>query len=295
MSTTLENKIESTIKDSFKFTVDMHRLYGPENIRTPHFGLFRSDTGETVGRAVRQGYTPHTLEEVITMAKSAANAFDGDCDIRCGWHDGHFVSLAPSKDYRISIYGEKDNIFPRMIIRAGFNGSPYAGTLGLYRDVCKNLEMIRSAGSAIHARIPHTTSLHLRISDLNTAFTNAANSWNTVGDLCKKMESNEVNFAEFLRQVYPLPEENVSKRTLTSHTKRIEKIFDRLRRERVATNRDPITKDNIVSGWEAFNAVQGYTLWDKSRKQKDLTPFKRAILALGDPAVARAEQLALAV
>ena len=41
-----------TVADKFSFSVDKFPLYGPDNMATPHFGLFKSDDGECVGKTV---------------------------------------------------------------------------------------------------------------------------------------------------------------------------------------------------------------------------------------------------
>jgi hypothetical protein len=49
-----------------------------------------------------------------------------------------------------------------------------------------------------------------------------------------------------------------------------------------------------VSAWEAYNAIQGYVQHDASRRGNP-SDIDRVILAAADPAVLRAEHLALCV
>ena len=136
--------ISDSVRAAFPFTVDKLPLSGPENLKTPHYGLFRSDNGASVGVACRKGYEPHTVDDVCALVEAAASAFDGDAKARCLFHDGHYVTVEPSAEYRRSIFGTADNIWPRLIIRAGYDGRAFRAQLGFYRDACRNLAMIRS-------------------------------------------------------------------------------------------------------------------------------------------------------
>jgi hypothetical protein len=49
----------------------------------------------------------------------------------------------------------------------------------------------------------------------------------------------------------------------------------------------------MVSAWDAFNAVQGYTQHDSIRRGNP-TSFQRAMMAQSNAAVLKAEELALA-
>lgn len=300
MSTVIQSSsVFDQVRAAFPFSVDKHRLYGPENIRTGHFGLFRSDTGECVGAACRESYRPHTVEDVAAMAQVGAGVFDGDCRVRCHWRrgGGHVVSIVPSDDYRRAIFGTKDNVFPRLFIDAGYDGTPYRGSLGYYRDACRNLAMMRSAGAGISRALKHTRNIGAKLDDLRTEFLEIAAGWDGTVNTMRAMESRQVNLAEFLQAVYPVSEDSTG-RARKSQEKRISAIFSRIYSERLATGR-PALRDNgagkwIVSAWEAFNGVQGYVQHQQTRHGRP-GEFDRALLAMGDSAVLRAEQLAVAV
>ncbi len=49
--------------------MDKLPLKGPDNLKTPHYGLFRSDNGECLSYAPKSTYTPHTREDVIVLAE----------------------------------------------------------------------------------------------------------------------------------------------------------------------------------------------------------------------------------
>jgi len=278
-----------SIHKTFNFTVDKYRLSGPENMRTSHFGLFRSDTLDCVGVAVKQQYQPHTVEDIVTLVDSASSAFEGEATVECYWKDGHHITVAPSKEHRIQIYGREDNIFPRLVIKAGYNGTAFSSCLGFYRDACKNLAMLRSVSDTC-VKIRHTHSLHAHLEDLNATFQGLAAKWDGTVDSIQRMESTRTDLRQFIESVYPA--DSVAPRGSQSRANnRTDAIISRLRREQRETGRATTMLDN-VSVWEAFNAVQGYVQHDSSRRGNP-TSFDRAIMAFDSPAVIKAESLAM--
>jgi hypothetical protein len=292
MSTNIITTIEATIRDAFPFSVEKYPLNGPDYMRTPHYGLFRSDNGECVGNACRQGYAPHTVDDVVALATAGAAAFGDDAAIRCNWREGHYLSIAPSDGYRRSIFGTQDNVFPRLIISAGYDGKSFRASLGYYRDACRNLAMLHSAGIGVSESIKHTDSLRSRVKGLRLQFERIARRWDSTVQCLQTMESRIVSAADFVNAVYP-QSENRSTRTRNTARRRTEAIFNRLVRDRMQTGRADIGSDFMVSAWEAFNAIQGYVQHDTNRRGNP-NAFDRAIMAFNDPAVMRAEQLALA-
>ncbi len=267
----------------------------PEFIDTPHYGLFLPDRNwASLPTAFKKGYTPHTIEDVVALAKSGMSAFDGDSEIKCHWRDGHYIEVAPSQEYRRQVYGTSDNVFPRMYIRAGYDGKAFSASLGWYRDACQNLSMLQSAGHTTTRKLRHTGSLLVRIDSLVEDFRLVASQWNDTVNTIQEMESRQVNFADFLRAVYP-PKDNPSKNGETIANNRIETILTRLLRENASTGRPQIVDANnaMITGWQAYNAVQSYVLHNTRRKNNDL--FDRAILSFSDSTVKRAEELALSM
>jgi hypothetical protein len=289
--------VSDTVRAAFPFAVDKLPLFGPESLRTPHYGLFRSDNGASVGVACRRGYEPHTVDDVCALVEAAASAFDGDANARCLFHDGHYVTVEPSAEYRRSIFGTADNIWPRLIIRAGYDGRAFRAQLGFYRDACRNLAMIRSEGRAVEANIRHTTQLRGKLVELRRTFAQLASGWDGVVETAQRMESRQLNLADFLRQVYPLSSD-ATERTRRSAERRVESIIRRIVRERQHTGRPElrIGTDGAysVSAWEAFNGVQGYVQHDMSRHGRP-DDYTRAVAALDDASVSRALELALAI
>jgi hypothetical protein len=230
------------------------------------------------------------------LVEAAADAFGGDAKARCLFRDGHYVTVAPSDEYRRSIFGTADNIWPRLTIRAGYDGRAFQAQLGLYRDVCRNLAMLQPVGHQTAANIRHTHHLRDRLGELRHTFARLAAGWNGVVETARAMETREVNLADFLRQVYPLSAD-ATDRTRRSAERRVEGIIRRIVRERQQTGRPDLRIGTdgayLVSAWEAFNGVQGYVQHDQSRHGRP-DEYTRAVIALDDPAVSRALELAMA-
>lgn len=286
------SEISSKVQEAFNFTVDKFPLSGPDGLRTSWFGLFRSDTCETVGNgSVTNRYVPHQTDDVLSLVDAASEAFDGEIDVRCHFRDGHFVAITPSKEQRRAVFGTADNVFPRVIISAGYDGKAFKATMGYYRDVCKNMSIMRQVnGTTVSIR--HTSGLRSAMDDLVKTFELVKRSWVTLADVITSLESRRVQMPEFLNAVYGEPNSE-SGRGLTVHRKRTEAIFRRLHSERLRTGREPMDSTFTVSAWEAYNAVQGYVQHDAQAKTGFKGEFDRILRAANDHAVMKAESLAL--
>lgn len=285
--------IGETIRSKFNFRVAKYPLYGVDNMKTPLMGLFREDTCAYVGKtSVTDRYTPHTTEDVIALSTAAAAAFDGEVSLGCHWNHGHYVSIAPSDDYRESIFGTSDNVFPRLLIQASYNGKAFQATLGYYRDLCRNMAMLESAGST-HVSIKHTHSLRSKMDSLICSMQGLREGWRNLTDTIRIMQDREVNLAEFLKTIYGEPD-NEDGRSRTIHRNRTETIVSRVWNERERSGRSSTGSEVIVSAWEAFNGVQGYAQHDASRKRNP-NDFDRILLSINDKHVQAAERLALAI
>lgn len=286
MSTILE-----TVKSKFDFSVEKFPLAGPDGLKTPVYGLFRSDNGEYVGRPCSKHYVAHQTDDVMALVESASEAFDGIGSLQCHFRDGHYVSIAPDKDERRAIFGTADNIFPRFIVNAGYDGRAFSATVGFYRDACSNLAMMRQV-SGTTVSIRHNSNLREKMDDLIQTFSTLRESWVTLADVAAELQTRQVRMADFLDQVYGQPNEN-SKNSMTRYKNRTKAIFRRLSRERFTTGRGSMDSEFNVSAWEAYNAIQGYVQHDATRKGNP-SDFARIISAANDQAVKKAESLVLA-
>lgn len=280
---------------AFPFNVAKWPLRGPDNIGTPWYGLFRDDTGAAVGPgSVSARYEPHQTTDVVALVEAAQHAFPGGAaDVRTMFRDGHIVTIQPTREHRLSVFGTADNVFPRVIIDAGY-GRPFSASCGYYRDLCRNLAIMRSVDSAT-TRIRHTTQLRERLPELVEQFRQLGAGWDAVTARIQRFESARVELAEFLNRVYPVPAETTG-RSAAMHRARTAAIFRRILSERDRAGRGAIGAGYTVSVWEAWNGVQGYVQHDATRRgalARD--PYARAIHALDDAAVIRAEELAVSL
>ena len=306
MSNIQASDVSDSVRSAFNFSVDKFPLFGPDNMKTDQYGLFRSDKGYIDNvKSISGRYVPHTTDDVCALVDAASTLFDGEVECKTHWNKGHYVSVAPTKDCRKAIYGTSDNIFPRVVIRGGFDGKGFHGTMGYWRDACDNLAMMRQvAGTSVSIR--HTSGLRDRMNELVSTFEQLQHGWDNLVVVAERMESQAVNFSEFVREVYadrvPTAEqliiaETTKVRAVTSFENMIEKLMDRVVRERAKTGRTAFQtgSSKIVSGWEAFNAVQGYVQHDASAKTVHDSNFARILRASEDRYVRNAENLVLAV
>lgn len=290
------NEISARVADAFNFTVDKFPLAGPDGLRTPWYGMFRSDNNQVVGNgSVTSRYVPHQTEDVLALVDAASEAFEGVANVDTYFRDGHYVTIQPTREQRQAIFGTADNIFPRVIIRAGYDGKAFNAAMGYYRDACRNLAIMRQV-SGTTVSIRHTSGLRSRMDSLIQSFSNLRDSWTNLSATAVALESTRVNLADFLREVYGEPEAD-SGRAATIHRNRTEAIFNRVMDERSRTGRGSMPADFRISGWEAFNAVQGFVQHESTRKSSArgaaATGFGRIIAAANDAAVQRAERVAM--
>lgn len=282
-----ENLLD-VLREKYNFTVDKFQLSSPFG-ETPMYGLFRSDTHELVNtKSVSGRYVPHTTDEVAAIVEATQSVFE-NCNAKFEFRNGHYVTIEPTREDRIAIYGTADNIFPRLNVFAGYDGQAFKTWMGYFRDLCLNMSRMKSIKST-QSSIHHSGGLRDRMAQLIQKFYELKESWNDLANKVLQMESVQVKLADFLRGVYGEPAE--SGRGLTMHQNRTEKIFKRILDERLRSGRPQLDGDYRVSAWEAYNSVQGYVQHDASRRG-NATAFDRLLLADADASVDRAESLAI--
>lgn len=280
-------EIGAKVREAFDFTVDKFPLSGPDNAPTGVYGLFRSDkTGvdSFVGSgSVTKKYVPHTTDDVLALVDAAGEAFDGTIECKTNFNAGHNVALQPTKEDRKAVFGTADNIFPRIVIQAGYDGKAFRASLGYYRDLCKNMSMLRQV-SGTSVRILHNSNLRDNMDELIDQFGELKESWSTLVATVERMESTTVSLVDFLDEVYGKPEA-----PSTRHKNRTSEIFQRVMSEVQRSGRTPITDSFEVSGWIAYNAIEGYSEHTRSG-QKKLDSFGKSLRAMQDPSVIKAER-----
>ena len=277
-----------TVRNAFNFTVDKLRLSGPDGFTTPYYGLFKSDTNECLN-AVTAKYHPHTTDDVVVLVEAAQAAFDDSVNVQCHWRNGHHVIIEPSKEHRKAVYGTADNIFPRMIVSAGYNDRPFTAGLGMFRDACLNLMRLKKV-SGTSVSIRHTMGLRPRLNELIDVFSGLKEGWKSVTEVVAEMENRQISLVSFLDAVYPLASD-APPRAVSIHRNRTEEICRRVQAESYRTGR-AFGGDFIVSRWMALNAINGYV--QHVQRAKKLSRMDQVLASLEDAAVDRAEMLVMA-
>jgi hypothetical protein len=281
--------IASKVREFFP-TVAKAPLSGPDGMKTSYFGLFRMDSGVSVGAGSVSGrYTPHTSEDVVALCTAAENVFGEIGNVELGFRDGHYVSVTPSKQERLNVFDKGgDSVWPRLIIRAPYGGC-FQADMGVYRDACRNLHIMRRvAGTSVRFR--HTSSLRDKMDDLIADLGALQGGWASLTARMQQMEAARVNTAAFLDQLYPLAQD-ANDAVITRHRHRTEAIIRRIARERVAVGREA-SDLQTATAWELWNGIGGYLQHDKSRRGNP-AGFDRAVLTFDDPVMEQAESLLL--
>ena len=290
----MKSDVVDHVTKAFNFTVDKFPLSFPDNQPSPWYGLCTSSGEPIGGGSVSSSYEPHQTEDVIALVEATSEAFGSEVQVECSWHaqgskPGHYVSIAPTREERLKVFGESDNVWPRVVIQALYDGRAFKANLGAYRDACKNLQMMETVSNCSMS-IGHTSQLRTKMDELIEQFRSLRDAWGSMTEAIVLMQSKEVNLAEFLNEVYPVP---VTERSRKTHEKRTASIFNRIYSERLATGRPGIdTSTWIVSNWEAYNGVQGHVQHEQARRGNP-SDFRRAMLAASDRHVLKAEALAV--
>jgi len=280
------------VRAAFPFEVEKFRLSGPDNMTTPHFGLFRNDTSECIGNAVSADYVPHNVDDITVLCDACQAVFTDFSNITTHWRAGHYVLARPSAEHRKSIFvaGDKSNdtVWPELRISGGYDGKPFRASISLFRDRCLNLINLTTVALCVRT-IRHTTNMRERMKELVLVFQNLANNWQVMGERAQQMAERRVVLADYLSQVFPeVPD---SKRGQTLHKAMIEEIVGRISEEHRLMGIDSIREP---SAWTAFNGIQGYQQHSTRPKQ---TSVARMIAGLDDTEINkllyRAERIAL--
>jgi len=303
MSSVSVSDVSSSVRSAFDFTVDKFPLFGPDNMSTDQYGLFRSDTGYLTGvKSISKQYVPHTTDDVCALVEAASTAFGGELDLKTHWRNGHYVEINPTLEMRKSVYGTEDAIWPRIMLRGGFDGKGFKATMGYWRDLCLNMSMLETVEST-SVSIRHSSNLRSKMDELIHSFEGLKNGWDNLTEVAANMQSRTVNRLDYVREVFAdrMPSEeqltllainpNAKIRGLAVWDKMLKSMQNRLDDESRRSNRKVGREE--VSAWEAFNMVQGYVQHDAQAKNGFKDQFSRILRAANDRHVKRAAQLAM--
>ena len=278
--------IVEQVQNAFDFTVDKFPLSGPDGMRTNLYGLFTSNGSQVGNSSVKSRYVPHTTDDVLALVDAASTAFDDDIKVECHFRDGHFVTVKPSEDYRKQIIGS-DTVWPKLLINASYDGRAFSASMGIYRDACDNMMMIRKIKETT-VSIRHTRGLREKMDELVQTFGTLKHSWQNLESMIDHMNETPVDsVSDILIQIYGLPDED-SKKSKTMHIDRIQAILNRMQREYYRTGQGSMPAK--PSKWMMYNAIQGYHQHDAIRRGKT-TDFDMMLSSNAKPEVIKAQEL----
>ena len=303
MSSVSTSDVSATVRSAFDFSVDKFPLFGPDNMSTDQYGLFRSDTGYLTGvKSISKQYVPHTTDDVCALVEAASTAFDGHLDLKCHWRNGHYVSINPTVETRRSVFGSTDAIWPRIMLRGGFDGKGFKATMGYWRDLCLNMSMLEQV-EATSVSIRHSSNLRMKMDELIQTFEGLKAGWDNLTEVAANMQSRTVNRLDYVCEVFadrmPSQEQidllainpNAKIRALKVWKNMLKAMSDRINAEAIKSGR-AVGREEI-SAWEAYNMVQGYVQHDAQAKTGFKDQFSRILRAANDKHVKRAAQLAM--
>lgn len=295
MTTAIETSIRNTIFNAFPNEVIKMPLSGPDNLPSPHYGLCfenASKREDWCSATVKKHYRPHTRNDLATICETVAKGIDLPLDqvsISCAWKNGqgHRVAVQPTTEYRKSICGT-DTIFPKFIVRANYGGA-FVASVGMYRDLCKNMQMLRKVeGTTVNLR--HTSNFQENFDSTVKQWQHLAAKFDNIVEAAKHLNDVRVNIADFYGTLYPETEVQ-TQRTKNSQRKRMESMFSRLVDERLAANKPGATDAETATLWELVNSVTGYVQHDQ-RRHGNPSADARAFAAVDDSRCDKAWDLA---
>lgn len=285
------SEVSALCQENYNFEVQRLPLNGPDNMRTPHYGLFRSDSGECIGNAVSAKYVPHQTAHVSAIVEAARQIFDGELSVDFYWNEGHFMVIQPTRRSIHEVY-MGDKIIPRVTVSAGYDGKGFKASAGFFRFVCTNLARLQTVHNTSRT-IRHTLSFQDRFDSLLNDFSILESSWSDTLATVARMNANRIKVSEFMVSLFgDVSKESGRARTVAEN--KIEKILGRLVAEsaKLGIAIDP-SGAGTASGWMLWNAVQGFLQHDATRKESDST--LKAYQTFDDVLLAKAESLALGV
>lgn len=285
MTTALEASVRSTIFNAFPNEVIKMPLYGPDNLPSPHYGLCfenASKRSDWCSTTVKKHYRPHTRNDLATICETVAKGIDLPLDqisISCAWKDGrgHRIAVQPTAEYQREVT-RNDTIFPKFILRANYGGA-FVASVGMYRHLCSNLQMIR--------RVEHTTVNLRHCSNFQENFDSTVEQWqhlaakfDNIVEAAQQLNEQRVNVADFYDNLYPEPS-NQTQRSRNSHRRKLESMFGRLVDERIKADKPGATDSKTATLWDLVNSVTGFVQHDQRRKGNP-TADARAFAAVDD-------------
>ncbi len=294
MTTTTLSPVQQAVRDHLakEFTREVIKvpLSGPDNLPSPHYGLCFDDAEsrkDWMRCTVKQGYIPHTREDVALLSETVAAGLDLELDqvkISAFFkpNTGHRVAVQPTIGYRKALNASPlDTLWPKFIINANYGGS-FTAQCGMYRDACSNMQMMR--------RVEHTTVSLRHVGNFRDNFEDTVQQWQSLSarfdsivEAANHFRETQVRADEFYNTLYPEPSAADSAAKHRRHKEKLRSMMTRLIKERnkVGNTTADVVKCNL---WELVNSVTGFVQHDK-RKTKDgkkLDSVTKSFLGVAD-------------
>ena len=136
--------------------------------------------------------------------------------------------------------------------------------------------------------IQHSSNFSNRRDELVEQFEIVAKGWESTVDFLKSMDDRQIRVSALLAELMG-DRPDTEGRGQTMFDRKVAKIDSILVRERMKTGK-MARPAGEATAWEAYNAIQGYSQHEKTRKGNP-TLIDRAVIAGGDPEVSKAEKL----
>lgn len=303
----IQAKIRETIFSTFQHEVIKVPLAGPDNQRSPHYGLcFDSlDAPKPLWMqpTVKKHYVPHTREDVAVLCETIALGLDLPLDqitIDCFFKPakGQRVAVQPTTKYRKSVCSKNgaDTLWPKFILNANYGGS-FQAYLGMHRDVCSNMQMMRRVeGTTVNLR--HHGNFRDHFDETVKQWKTLAAKFDNIVEAANHLKETRFNTADFYQHLYPEPSAAESKTKHRNRDRKLQKMMNRLIDERMKLGEGNVTKVadlQTANLWELVNSVTGFVQHEKRQTQNGLQLSKSAkgFLAVDDPECNHAWDFAL--
>jgi hypothetical protein len=300
-TTAVQSKIRDRILDAFPHEVIKVPLQGPDNQPSPHYGLcfdsLDAPQPHFMSATVKKHYIPHTREDVAVACETIAAGLELDADqleVSAFFKKakGHRVSVQPTAKYRRSVAGS-DTVWPAFILNANYGGALQAN-VGMKRDVCSNLQMMRKVtGTTVNLR--HQGNFRTNFDETMRQWQDLAAKFDNIVEAAKHLQETRFSASDFYSQLYPEPTPAEGKAKHTRYEKKIDAMLERLAQERLDLNTHRSRSTTQTNLWELVNSVTGFVQHEKRNKATGhrLSKSEQAWMGVEDKECDRAWSLAL--
>lgn len=199
---------------------------------TDRFDIIRTDTGYGLSN-VGTRYTPLQNHEAFTFLQQLVDDKDVVWESAGALRDGRkvFISMKLPESLRIDPDGVNDEIVPFLVAVNSFDGQTmFRVVVTPWRPVCGNTERFALRDATASWGVRHTTNAKTRIDEARRTlgltvdyFDSFAREENVLAQTTLEIDA----FLAVIEELFPTPDEDEAKRTMTSHKDRVEDLTNR--------------------------------------------------------------------